>query len=213
VPPPRAVDARFAVAPDDARFAKVNEAAGAAAAAVAGGDDDAEGDGGGSADGGSVVDGDVAGEEDVEGGGGGDSGSAGGGGGGGATELLPGRMRAFVAEQAARGLVYVARPPPFMRAAKLRHIMSAYGAIGRVCVRRRPSCGGWCKGVSCTVSRTGTVFGGCACVGCGGVACGLIACTFIAANVVCVCVGGGGGRRVGVCFAATVGMPRCAAVC
>ena len=148
--PSRVVDERFA-----ARF----DRGGDGGSDGGGGDGGSDGGGDGGSDGGSddgsdgddavsgVGEGDIAGEEDGEGvseGGGGDAEGdledEAGAGGRGARELLPARVRAFVAEQAARGLVYVARPPPFMRAAKLRHIMEGFGRIGRVCVRRMGEC-------------------------------------------------------------------------
>lgn len=41
-------------------------------------------------------------------------------------------LAAFQAAQNRTGVVYISRIPPGMRPAKVRHLMSAYGEIGRV---------------------------------------------------------------------------------
>ncbi|KAF8966446.1 hypothetical protein BDZ97DRAFT_1657757 [Flammula alnicola] len=46
--------------------------------------------------------------------------------------LTPEALAAFKAAQDRAGVVYISRIPPGMRPAKVRHLMSAYGAIGRV---------------------------------------------------------------------------------
>lgn len=50
----------------------------------------------------------------------------------GAAALDPAALAAFSASERARGVVYLSRIPPFMRPVKLRHLLSAYGEIGRI---------------------------------------------------------------------------------
>ncbi|KAJ8698280.1 RNA-binding ATPase activator esf2 [Pleurotus ostreatus] len=46
--------------------------------------------------------------------------------------LTPESLAAFKAAQDRAGVIYISRIPPGMRPAKVRHLMSAYGEIGRV---------------------------------------------------------------------------------
>ncbi|KAK7051289.1 RNA-binding ATPase activator esf2 [Paramarasmius palmivorus] len=46
--------------------------------------------------------------------------------------LSPEALAAFQAAQARAGVVYISRIPPGMRPPKVRHLMSAYGEVGRV---------------------------------------------------------------------------------
>lgn len=46
--------------------------------------------------------------------------------------LTPEALAAFKAAQDKAGIVYISRIPPGMRPAKVRHLMSAYGEVGRV---------------------------------------------------------------------------------
>ncbi|KAH9483111.1 Pre-rRNA-processing protein ESF2 [Psilocybe cubensis] len=46
--------------------------------------------------------------------------------------LTPEALAAFKAAQDRAGVIYISRIPPGMRPAKVRHLMSAYGAVGRV---------------------------------------------------------------------------------
>ena len=46
--------------------------------------------------------------------------------------LTPEALAAFKAAQEKMGVVYISRIPPGMRPAKVRYLMSQYGAIGRV---------------------------------------------------------------------------------
>lgn len=46
--------------------------------------------------------------------------------------LTPEALAAFKAAQNRAGVIYISRIPPGMRPAKVRHLMSAYGAVGRV---------------------------------------------------------------------------------
>ena len=46
--------------------------------------------------------------------------------------LTPEALAAFQAAQNRAGVVYISRIPPGMRPTKIRHLMSAYGDIGRV---------------------------------------------------------------------------------
>lgn len=46
--------------------------------------------------------------------------------------LTPEALAAFKAAQARAGVIYISRIPPGMRPAKVRHLMSAYGEVGRV---------------------------------------------------------------------------------
>ncbi|KAF8164886.1 hypothetical protein B0H34DRAFT_687011 [Crassisporium funariophilum] len=46
--------------------------------------------------------------------------------------LTPEALAAFKAAQDRAGVIYISRIPPGMRPAKVRHLMSSYGAIGRV---------------------------------------------------------------------------------
>jgi ESF2/ABP1 family protein len=46
--------------------------------------------------------------------------------------LAPEALAKFDAAQARTGVVYISRIPPGMRPAKVRHLMSAHGEVGRV---------------------------------------------------------------------------------
>jgi len=46
--------------------------------------------------------------------------------------LTPEALAAFKAAQDRAGVIYISRIPPGMRPAKVRHLMSAYGVVGRV---------------------------------------------------------------------------------
>jgi hypothetical protein len=46
--------------------------------------------------------------------------------------LTPEALAAFKAKQERTGVIYISRIPPGMRPTKVRHLMSAYGEIGRV---------------------------------------------------------------------------------
>ncbi len=46
--------------------------------------------------------------------------------------LTPEALAAFRAAQGRAGLIYISRIPPGMQPAKVRHLMSAYGEVGRV---------------------------------------------------------------------------------
>ena len=46
--------------------------------------------------------------------------------------LTPEALAAFKAAQERAGVVYISRIPPGMRPTKVRHLMSAYGEVGRV---------------------------------------------------------------------------------
>lgn len=46
--------------------------------------------------------------------------------------LTPEALAAFKAAQDKAGIIYISRIPPGMRPAKVRHLMSAYGEVGRV---------------------------------------------------------------------------------
>lgn len=46
--------------------------------------------------------------------------------------LTPEALIAFKAAQEKAGIIYISRIPPGMRPAKVRHLMSAYGEVGRV---------------------------------------------------------------------------------
>jgi len=46
--------------------------------------------------------------------------------------LTPEALAAFNAAQEKAGIIYISRIPPGMRPTKVRHLMSAYGEIGRV---------------------------------------------------------------------------------
>ncbi|KDR74496.1 hypothetical protein GALMADRAFT_71107 [Galerina marginata CBS 339.88] len=46
--------------------------------------------------------------------------------------LTPEALAAFKAAQDRAGVIYISRIPPGMRPAKVRHLMNAYGAVGRV---------------------------------------------------------------------------------
>ena len=46
--------------------------------------------------------------------------------------LTPEALAAFKAAQEKTGVVYISRIPPGMRPTKVRHLMSAYGEVGRV---------------------------------------------------------------------------------
>ena len=57
-------------------------------------------------------------------------------------------LKAFKAEQEKAGVIYISRIPPGMRPAKVRHLMSAYGTIGRVYLQQEGTLlsvmGGFC---------------------------------------------------------------------
>ena len=46
--------------------------------------------------------------------------------------LTPEALAAFKADQDKAGVIYISRIPPGMRPTKVRHLMSAYGEVGRV---------------------------------------------------------------------------------
>jgi ESF2/ABP1 family protein len=46
--------------------------------------------------------------------------------------LTPEALAAFKAAQERAGVIYISRIPPGMRPSKVRHLMSAYGEVGRV---------------------------------------------------------------------------------
>lgn len=46
--------------------------------------------------------------------------------------LTPEALAKFNAAQARTGVIYISRIPPGMRPAKVRHLMSAHGEVGRV---------------------------------------------------------------------------------
>ena len=46
--------------------------------------------------------------------------------------LTPEALAAFNAAQERAGVIYISRIPPGMRPAKVRHLMSGYGQVGRV---------------------------------------------------------------------------------
>jgi ESF2/ABP1 family protein len=46
--------------------------------------------------------------------------------------LTPNALAAFKAAQEGAGVIYISRIPPGMRPAKVRHLMGAYGEVGRV---------------------------------------------------------------------------------
>ena len=46
--------------------------------------------------------------------------------------LTPEALAVFKAAQDKAGVVYISRIPPGMRPTKVRHLMSAYGEVGRV---------------------------------------------------------------------------------
>jgi len=46
--------------------------------------------------------------------------------------LTPEALAAFKAAQELAGVIYISRIPPGMRPTKVRHLMSAYGEVGRV---------------------------------------------------------------------------------
>lgn len=48
------------------------------------------------------------------------------------TPLTPEALAAFQATQNRAGVVYISRIPPGMQPAKVRHLMSGYGEVGRV---------------------------------------------------------------------------------
>ena len=59
--------------------------------------------------------------------------------------LTPESLAAFKAAQDRAGVIYISRIPPGMRPAKVRHLMSAYGEIGRVYLQQE---GMWCHNLS-----------------------------------------------------------------
>ena len=54
--------------------------------------------------------------------------------------LTPEALAAFKAKQERTGVVYISRIPPGMRPTKVRHLMSAYGEIGRVYLQQEGVC-------------------------------------------------------------------------
>jgi ESF2/ABP1 family protein len=50
----------------------------------------------------------------------------------GPSELTPEALAAFAAVERKKGVVYLARVPPFMKPIKVRHLLERYGEIGRV---------------------------------------------------------------------------------
>lgn len=46
--------------------------------------------------------------------------------------LTPEALAVFKAAQDRAGIIYISRIPPGMRPTKVRHLMSAFGAVGRV---------------------------------------------------------------------------------
>lgn len=46
--------------------------------------------------------------------------------------LTPEALAAFKAAQDRAGIIYISRIPPGMRPTKVQHLMSAFGAVGRV---------------------------------------------------------------------------------
>lgn len=53
--------------------------------------------------------------------------------------LTPEALATFKAAQDRAGVIYISRIPPGMRPAKVRHLMSAYGPVGRVYLQQE----GW----------------------------------------------------------------------
>ena len=49
-------------------------------------------------------------------------------------------LAAFQAAQDKAGIIYISRIPPGMRPAKVRHLMSAYGEVGRVYLQQEGTC-------------------------------------------------------------------------
>lgn len=49
-------------------------------------------------------------------------------------------LSAFKAAQEKAGVIYISRIPPGMRPTKVRHLMSAYGEIGRVYLQAEGAC-------------------------------------------------------------------------
>lgn len=54
--------------------------------------------------------------------------------------LTPEALAAFKAAQDRAGVIYISRIPPGMRPAKVRHLMSNYGAVGRVYLQQEGAC-------------------------------------------------------------------------
>ncbi|KAH9938510.1 uncharacterized protein B0H18DRAFT_866552 [Fomitopsis serialis] len=54
--------------------------------------------------------------------------------------LTPEALAAFKAAQERAGVVYISRIPPGMRPTKVRHIMTAYGEVGRVYLQQEVLC-------------------------------------------------------------------------
>ena len=50
--------------------------------------------------------------------------------------LTPEALAAYKAAQDRAGIIYISRIPPGMQPAKVRHLMSAYGEVGRVYLQR-----------------------------------------------------------------------------
>lgn len=49
-------------------------------------------------------------------------------------------LEAFKAKQERAGIIYISRIPPAMRPSKVRHLMSQYGAVGRIYLQREGKC-------------------------------------------------------------------------
>jgi ESF2/ABP1 family protein len=49
-------------------------------------------------------------------------------------------LQAFKAKQERAGIIYISRIPPAMRPSKVRHLMSQYGAIGRIYLQQEGIC-------------------------------------------------------------------------
>jgi ESF2/ABP1 family protein len=55
--------------------------------------------------------------------------------------LTPQALAAFKAAQERAGVIYISRIPPGMRPTKVRHLMSAYGDVGRVYLQQEGALG------------------------------------------------------------------------
>ena len=54
--------------------------------------------------------------------------------------LTPEALATYKAAQDRAGIIYISRIPPGMQPAKVRHLMSAYGEVGRVYLQREGVC-------------------------------------------------------------------------
>jgi ESF2/ABP1 family protein len=54
--------------------------------------------------------------------------------------LTPEALAAYKAAQDRAGIIYISRIPPGMQPAKVRHLMSAHGEVGRVYLQREGVC-------------------------------------------------------------------------